>query len=66
MDVTDDGDPVATGNLNGSPVDVSVEACDNGEPGKDGIDRFVVRWPGYHSSFDIGPMTKGNIQLHSK
>ncbi|MDF2180930.1 choice-of-anchor P family protein [Neptuniibacter sp. CAU 1671] len=56
----------AVGDLNGSPVDVSVETCDNGEPGKDGIDSFVVSWPGYSSDSFVGWMTQGNIQLHSK
>ncbi|GEM_PF-5186579 len=56
----------AVGDVNGSQVDVSVETCDNGEPGKDGIDSFVVSWPGYSSESHVGWMSKGNILLHSK
>jgi len=53
-----------TARLNGEPGHIfTVNACDNGEPGK-GVDSFTINIDANYSR--SGKLTRGNIQLHEK
>ena len=51
-----------SGTVDGQSVDFTVNACDNGEPGR-GSDTFGIRLSNGHSAY--GTLVGGNIQLHT-